>query len=89
MLDNIDKTIIQCMNNVGIIVDEKELINSDVNLMDYNIDSILFIAFLVDVEDKLNIIIPDEYVTYEVLQSYHGFANAIKNLVAEEDKQLE
>lgn len=85
MLDNIDRVIIQCMNDVGIIIDDKDLIDSDLNLIDYNIDSILFITLLVNIEEELCITIPDEYMTYEILQSYRGFATIIKNIVSERD----
>ena len=86
IIDSVDRKIIQCMNDVGIIIDEAELINSDVNLTDYNIDSILFISLLVNIEELFCIIIPDEYMTYEILQSYRGFSTIIKGLVSISNK---
>ena len=82
IIDDIDKKIIQCMNDVGIIIDEADLMRSDVNLTDYNIDSILFISLLVNIEELFGIIIPDEYMTYEILQSYCGFSTIIKEIVS-------
>lgn len=89
ILDKIDAAIIQCMNDVGIIVDDVNLNESDINLIEYNIDSILFISLLVNIEDKFKIVIPDEYMTYEILQSYYGFSNIIKELVKDKFHQDE
>ena len=84
-IDRFDKMIIQCMNDVGIIICEKDLLKGDINLVDYNIDSILFISLLVVIEEKLCLTIPDEYMTYEILQSYRGFKTIIKDLIAQND----
>ena len=81
-LSSVDKAVIQCMNDIGIIVDEEDLRCTDVNLLDYDIDSIMFISLLVNIEEKLGISIPDEYLAYEILSSYRGFVTIIKELVA-------
>ena len=53
-LNNVDtqvkKVIINCLNEIGIVINLTLLENDDVNLVDYQLDSLTFISFLVDIE---------------------------------------
>ena len=52
-LNNVDtqvkKVIINCLNEIGIVINLTLLENDDVNLVDYQLDSLTFISFLVDI----------------------------------------
>ena len=40
-------------------------------------DSIMFIMFIVEIEDTLNIAIPSEYLFYDDFVSLNGFVNQV------------
>lgn len=75
--DKVKSTIIKLLENNGIIIESGE---EDLDLRNYSIDSILFISFIVDVENEFAIAIPDEYLTIELLQSIDGLTNLIIEL---------
>ena len=79
------ETISECLSNMGVIVDIETIETEDVNLLEYELDSLAFVSFVVDLEHKLNIVIPDEYLTYSVLESLHGFANLIIQVLIDDN----
>lgn len=52
--------------------------DGDVNLQEYIIDSFSFINFIVCVEEKFNIEIPDEYLSFDTIQSMNGFIELLE-----------
>ena len=70
--------LIHCLEMVGVFVPYSEA--NDVDLTEYQIDSITFVTFMVEVEEHFDIIIPDEYLTYETIKSLNGYANLIAAL---------
>ena len=72
--DKVKTTIIKLLENNGIIIESGE---EDLDLRNY---SILFISFIIDVENEFAIAIPDEYLTIELLQSIDGLTNLIIEL---------
>ena len=54
--------LIEEMENLGIIIDASA---EDIDLLNKGIDSITFISFIVSIEERLNIEIPDEYLRIE------------------------
>ena len=70
--------VIRCLNTVGILIDPT---SDDVNLNDYDVDSITFISFIVEIEKEFDIEIPDGYLYVEILQSLNGFINLVEQLV--------
>ena len=75
--DKVKTTIIKLLENNGIIIESGE---EDLDLRNYSIDSILFISFIIDVENEFAIAIPDEYLTIELLQTIDGLTNLIIEL---------
>lgn len=51
--------------------------DEDVNLQQYIEDSFSFINFIVGVEEKFNIELPDELLSYETIQSLNGFLQLV------------
>ena len=76
--DKIRKVILKLLENNGIVI---ELDEGDLDLRNYSIDSIMFISFIVDLENEFSIAIPDEYLTIELLQSIDGLTNLIIELL--------
>ena len=74
--------VIRCLNTVGILIDPTA---DDVNLNDYDVDSISFISFIVEIEKEFDIEIPDGYLYIEILQSLNGFINLVEQLVDKRD----
>lgn len=64
----------------------------DVDLRNVIIDSFQFISFIMDVEEQLNIEVPDELLVYDHLASLLGFAelmNTVKEETVEEEFEEE
>ena len=76
--DKIRKVILKLLENNGIVIESDE---GDLDLRNYSIDSIMFISFIVDLENEFSIAIPDEYLTIELLQSIDGLTNLIIELI--------
>ena len=83
--EHIVETVAECLENIGVIIETNNLETSDVNIIEYNIDSLDFISFIVDVEERLNIIIPEEILRYDILQSFNGFINFIVKVYSEQN----
>lgn len=77
--DMIYQTIVDCFEKNGIIVSASE--KEDVDLTDYEIDSVSFISFVVDLEETLKIKLPDEILNYNILKSLNGLVNMITQFV--------
>ncbi len=75
---DIRREIINCLENVGILIDPSL---EDVNINDYDVDSITFISFIVDIEKVFNIEIPDGLLYKQVLQSLNGFVSLVEELI--------
>ncbi len=74
MNTEVRKAIIEELENLGIIIDDSEC---DVDLLSMELDSITFISFIVALEDRFDIIFPDEYLTMDVMNSLNGFSDLI------------
>lgn len=70
--------IITSLNEQGILLDTSQ---NDVNITEYNIDSITFMTLIIDIENRLKITIPDEHLNISILQSLEGFVNLISLLI--------
>lgn len=75
-MNEIKKIIIETLEEQGIFIELEE----DVNLLDYNIDSITFMTIIIELESQLNIEFPDELLSYDSLRSLNGFATLILEL---------
>ena len=55
----------------------------DVDLTEYILDSMQFISFITELEQELNIELPNEYLLYENIRSLNGFISLIENISGE------
>lgn len=70
--------IISCLVDVGIQIDTTK---EDIDLTEYNLDSFVFMGFIVSVENKFNIVVPDEYLVYDNFRSLKGFTQLVADLM--------
>lgn len=70
--------IFEIFDQAGIYIAENEL-EQDLDLRDYLVDSIQFVYFVVELEAKLDIELPDYILIYDNLSSINGFANMVLN----------
>jgi acyl carrier protein len=77
-MDNqlIQNGIIECMKNIGIFVDEA----GNFEIQEYINDSITFLTFIVELEQKFGIEIPDNYLTMNELNTLADVSELISVL---------
>ena len=71
------KEMIALLRDEGI---EIEYDGQDLDLREYIADSVQFITFIVDIESKFEIEIPDDYLLYDSISSLHSFAQIVRSL---------
>lgn len=70
--------ILICLENIGFMIAIEK--DEDINLMEYQMDSITFILFIVEMETHFGIEIPDQYLSYQTVESLKGLSNLIEIL---------
>lgn len=56
------KVVVEVLESMGIYIDPEE---ESISLHEYIVDSIQFITFIVNLEEKLEFTFPDEYLLYD------------------------
>lgn len=69
--------ICSVLDEMGFVIFEDE---NDFAISDYIVDSINFITFIVGIEKKLDMSLPDDFLSAEILQSAVGLANKLSEL---------
>ena len=69
--------IISLLTEIMHKYDDQIKVNESFNMVDLNIDSILFISIVVDIESEFNIVIPDEYLNYESMTNIESIMNVV------------
>lgn len=69
----------EALKNVGIELDYTE--GQDLNLQDYIEDSLQYITAVVEIENALDIDLPDELLVFDSLVSFHSFSEAILEVI--------
>ncbi len=78
-MDLVQLKIIEVLDEIGCAVPNVE--EGDFAIIDYIPDSLSYMLFYMNLEERLDIRIPDELFKVEYLQSYNGFANAISSVI--------
>ena len=76
---NVKRRIQDVLTDMGFSINS----NEDINLIEYGIDSLRFIEFIVAVEHEFGITIPDDALSMESVSSIDGFSSYIEALVDE------
>ncbi len=82
---DVRKLILDFFEENGVYIGEVNE-NDDIDLHDYIADSMQYVYFIVELEKKLGIELPDEVLLYDNLTSLNGFSNFIEKLL--NDKTL-
>ncbi len=61
------KAIVSVLEDMGIYLDNP---TDTTPLQEYIVDSIQFITFIIGIEEKFNIVFPDEYLSYDSISSF-------------------
>lgn len=69
--------IISELNNLGILIDDSE---EDADFISMGMDSITYISFIVALEERYRIQIPDEHLAMENATTINGLANLIEEI---------
>lgn len=67
------------VEKLGFIILDGE--QDDFSINDYIVDSIVFIQFIVFIEEELNKKLPDDFLNYDILNSAKGFAEKIEAFI--------
>ena len=70
--------LLTCVENIGVIIPEGD--ESDINLSEYQIDSLTFISLILEIESHFQIEIPDEYLSMQTVASLKGLTLLIEVL---------
>lgn len=70
------KAVFEVLEEMGIDCPAEK--NEDINLQQYIEDSFSFINFIVGIEERFNVELPDELLSYETIQSLNGFLQLIE-----------
>lgn len=73
--------VLECLEEVGVFFDVKDCCD-DIDLREYDIDSISFISFIINLENEFGITIPDYMVNYESFCSIVAVARYIDETIA-------
>lgn len=79
MSEKIKRHIFNILDEFGIYVSSYDM-KKDIDLREYLVDSLQFIYFIVEFEDRLSISIPDDILTYDSISSINGFTNMMAEL---------
>ena len=71
------KKILQCLEEIGCIVDEETE-----DLSEIIVDSVMYISFIVEIEELFCIEIPDEYLAQDNLMSVSDICVLVDDLIA-------
>ena len=69
------EVVIEILENMGIYVDQEE---ESINLHEYIVDSIQFITFIVNLEERLEFTFPDEYLLYDSIATIELLCDIIE-----------
>lgn len=71
-MENIRKTIIACLENIGIFLSDED---GDENICEYGMGSLDYVLLICDIEEALLIEIPDEYLNIQEVVSINKLTN--------------
>ena len=75
-MDKIKNDVIEVLNELGI--ETEDIGENDVDLTEFIVESIMFISFIVELEDKLGIEIPEELLDINSIKSLNTFSTILE-----------
>ena len=83
-IGNIKKQIFEIFDENGIYIEPDDT-GEDIDLREYLVVSIQYVYFIVELEERLGVELPDEILIYDNLASLNGFVNMVAQFCEEED----
>lgn len=80
---NAQKGVVECLINVGCLIDDVD----GVDLTDAIEDSMMFITFIVQLEEHFNITVPDEYLIFDKFNTLDSIVDLVEELSCEGVRQ--
>ena len=79
---NVENSIIEVMNQVGMFIDlNTDSDNDDVDLREFIQNSVQFISFVLELENVFNIVLPNQYLLIDNFSSLKAIALNIEELL--------
>jgi len=78
-INELRETLISIFEEMGIIVDAEE----DFDIQEYIIDSVVYMSFIVSMEQKLGCEIPDEFLVVSKMGSFYAYCDSLLELIGE------
>ena len=78
-MDKIKNDVIEVLNELAI--ETEDIGENDVDLTEFIVESIMFISFIVELEDKLGIEIPEELLDINSIKSLNTFSTILEELL--------
>lgn len=82
-MNEIEKKVMVAIQTAGIEVEDT--MSEDIDLTELIEDSFQFISMIVNLEEELQVEIPDDYLVMDKLQSLKGFIVMLEELVRVEE----
>lgn len=76
-IEKINLCLLNILDEMGIYIDSNNNQHSDIDLTEYISNSIDFITFFIEIEDKFEIELPDELLGLDNIRSLNAFSNKI------------
>lgn len=83
-MESIKQKILGVLVELGVSYCDE--IGEDTSLTEYIVDSLSFMSFVIGVEETFQIELPDEYLTFEAIQSLNGFVGLLEVLLENNEK---
>lgn len=80
--ETIRDKVLQCMNNIGLCVLDDA---ANFNLDEYIVDSVMYVSFIIELEQMFDIEIPDEYLMISGMRTLDDICMTVEKIL--EDKQ--
>lgn len=83
--DSIYEIICNVLDEMGYIIFDDD---DDFNISEYIIDSMQFINFIIKLENKLELELPDDFLVYDMLNSAKGLSNKVFAFISSNKKDV-
>lgn len=78
----INEKLLIAIENSGIEI--PKITTDDIDLTEYIVDSIQFVSMVINIEEELGVVLPDEFLLIDNFRSIIGLVNQLKELVEAE-----
>ncbi len=78
-MNKVKNSVIEVLNELGI--ETGDIGENDADLTEFITESIMFISFIVELEDKLEIEIPEELLNVNSIKSFNSFSAILEEFL--------